>query len=76
MATDKLTLFTKLNTIFSETDAEIIADILYKNKLYDIVEVQVRNNSDWYDVDTYELSLQKNNKILVRIVDISKNIIL
>ena len=76
MNTNKNILFIKLNSIFSETDAEIIADILYKSKLYDVVELQVRNSNDWYDIDQYELSLQKNNKILIKIMDINKNIIL
>ena len=75
MNTDKNILFTKLNSIFSETDAEIIANILYQSKLYDIIELQVRNSVNWYDIDKYEMSLQKNNKILIRI-DINKNIIL
>ena len=76
MHTNYKILFTKLNTLFNKKDAAIIANILFKNKLYDITEIQIRNSNNWYDVDKYEISVQKNNRILITIVDISKNIIL
>jgi len=57
MSVDKNILLIKLKSIFSEADAEIIADILYKSKLFDIVKIQIRNSNDWYDVDKYEFSL-------------------